>query len=354
MGRLLADTHPELRTEFLYCVDKNGNRLENKTFNTLSTCSGFSAMWECPKFNCDKKCQHVYQARISHRTSDKSGCPYCFGRKVCPCNSLASKYPEIAKQWDFKNNTEKPEEIAAHSTKKINWICDKSSCEHPHRWSSTVSNRTGLNQRGCPFCAKQKRCACMTFGGTYPDLIVEWDYEKNIGVDPHQIACFSKIRANWKCKICKCLWQSLVYNRTSGTGCPKCRKSKMEKSMELLLTDLVMQKKIKSYHSQYPLPGTLLKADFIITLNTDNQIIVEMDGVQHFEPKSFGSHATPADEMFLDVVRCDGEKKDWCEKHNVRLLRLSYLVKEEDYAVEVMDFINQPNVCFRLVGEPNK
>ena len=128
----------------------------------------------------------------------------------------------------------------------------------------------------------------------------------------------------------------------------------METSMDQILSQLVLQKKIKSYHSQYQLPGTLLKADFRITLNAGDQIIVEMDGKQHFEPQSFGSQTKDVDDMFLDVVRCDSEKKDWCESNNVRLLRLSYLVKKEDYAAEVIDFINHQSVCFRLVGEPNK
>jgi hypothetical protein len=581
MGRLLADTHPELRTEFLYCVDKHGNRLENKTFNTLTTCSGFSAMWECPKFNCDKKCKHIYRAIIYSRTNSKSGCPICAGQKVCPCNSLAKKYPTVAAEWDICRNGDlkpdqfapfshkqvywlcnksncvhlhswcacisdrtkkqsqcpycsgtkfcpcnslagqypdlveewdvqqngeltpedvspgstqqihwickhstcghhkwstaafcrtgskatacpycngkkvcacsslsqkfphlalewdyasngdlKPNQVSVFSGKKIHWICDKAKCNHEHRWVTAVSCRTrppeGTN---CPYCSGKKLCPCTSLAGKYPELVAEWDYErnadlqpedvaagssqpihwmcrksscshmhrwittpghrttsnsgcpycwgrnvcpcnsfaarfpslleewdyqKNVDLDPHQIAPFSAKRAYWQCAKCQHSWNTTVCHRSAGQGCPKCRTSKMEKKMHAMLTEFCLDRKLKSFQAQQPLEGTLLKADFLLTLQNDTKIVLEMDGMQHFEPCNFGCTSTDLEDMFLDVVRRDGEKKDWCEKHNIRLLRLSYLVKEEHYAAEVIDFINHVNVCFRLVGDPGK
>lgn len=62
--------------------------------------------------------------------------------------SLATRYPEIAKEWDYnKNGNLKPENIAPKSSKKVWWICSKG-----HEWQTTPSHRS--RGQGCPICRK--------------------------------------------------------------------------------------------------------------------------------------------------------------------------------------------------------
>ena len=56
-----------------------------------------------------------------------------------------------------------------------------------------------------------------------PELMNEWDYEKNIDLSPDNIASKSHLRVWWKCSVCGNRWQTAVSNRTNlNSGCPKC------------------------------------------------------------------------------------------------------------------------------------
>lgn len=58
------------------------------------------------------------------------------------------------------------------------------------------------------------------FATLHPELIVEWDFEKN-EKNPDQFTEFSSIMVNWKCSKGHC-WSARIYNRVRGRGCPFC------------------------------------------------------------------------------------------------------------------------------------
>ena len=57
-------------------------------------------------------------------------------------------------------------------------------------------------------------------------LLREWDQDKNIGKSPENITAKSRYRAFWHCSAGH-TWQSVVYSRTSGCGCPYCAGKKV-------------------------------------------------------------------------------------------------------------------------------
>ena len=60
------------------------------------------------------------------------------------------------------------------------------------------------------------------FLADYPELLVEWDYSKNIGLDPQSIRHRTRnAKVWWKCAEGH-EWQAFVANRTYGSGCPIC------------------------------------------------------------------------------------------------------------------------------------
>lgn len=74
------------------------------------------------------------------------------------------------------------------------------------------------------------------FLSDYPELLAEWNYAKNTGLDPQAIRHRTKIRAWWKCQQGH-EWQALVGNRTHGSGCPICVTStRVQKRMASLVT----------------------------------------------------------------------------------------------------------------------
>lgn len=58
----------------------------------------------------------------------------------------------------------------------------------------------------------------------YPELMAEWDYSKNAGLDPQQIRHRTNMKAWWRCSQGH-EWQALVANRTQGSKCPVCIRS---------------------------------------------------------------------------------------------------------------------------------
>jgi len=53
-------------------------------------------------------------------------------------------------------------------------------------------------------------------------LLYEWDYNKNIGLNPNKIKQGSNKKVWWKCNICSQNWKAIVKNRSKGSKCPYC------------------------------------------------------------------------------------------------------------------------------------
>ena len=63
-----------------------------------------------------------------------TGCPYCSGRFATETNNLASKYPELLREWDEQRNSGlAPADFAPNSSKKVWW-----RCANGHRWQAII------------------------------------------------------------------------------------------------------------------------------------------------------------------------------------------------------------------------
>ena len=165
------------------------------------------------------KCGHEWDNPISS-VSNGQGCPYCSGQRVLKgFNDLATINPDIAKQWHPTLNGDKKPDMFTHgSGHKAFWLCP--ICHQS--WSAHINNRTGHN-RGCPFCAHEKPIKGVNDLVTLrPDLMKEWNYEKNIKIDPTNLMPSSNKRVFWKCSVCGYEYKAYVNNRNKGTGCKRC------------------------------------------------------------------------------------------------------------------------------------
>jgi len=124
----LATTHPDIAAQADGLDPTNVVGGDNRKF----------------KWRCDKG--HTWTVGLNSRTGGKTGCPICSGHQVLAgYNDLATTHPELASEasgWD-------PTSLIAGSNKKRKW-----QCVDGHTWTTTVNNRTGGNQTGCPSCAK--------------------------------------------------------------------------------------------------------------------------------------------------------------------------------------------------------
>ena len=61
-------------------------------------------------------------------------------------------------------------------------------------------------------------------------LLNEWNYNKNHECSPKTEFPHSKNKVWWKCSVCKHEWQTTIYYRYQGHGCPECAKKKVSMS----------------------------------------------------------------------------------------------------------------------------
>jgi hypothetical protein len=87
--------------------------------------------------------------------------------------------------------------------------------------------RPRLKGTGCPFCSGHKCCECSSLAAQRPDLMRDWDWKANEGIDPHQICLASSILIGWRCNKSKThgRWVATVRDQVlNGSGCPNCAK----------------------------------------------------------------------------------------------------------------------------------
>ncbi len=180
--------------------------------------------WICPE-------GHKYYACISNRYIGKTGCPYCSNTAVLSgYNDLATTNPELLTEWNYSRNGDlSPESVMAGCNKKVWWICNMG-----HEWEATVNSRAGKTHAGCPYCSNQKVLSGYNdLATTNPDLLIEWDYEKNVGLNPNNVSAGSNKKVWWKCKTCGNIWYANIVSRAYGqkAGCPRCGyKIRMQKT----------------------------------------------------------------------------------------------------------------------------
>jgi len=163
--------------------------------------SGKLVWWTC------QKCGYEWQAKIYKRTEGYDGC--------FSCRSLFAKNPELAKEWNFsKNKTLLPWMVTVSTAKKVWWKCRKG-----HEWEDKISDRNRGN--GCSYCSGHKVDKGNCLSTVNPKLASEWHPTKNGQITPNDVTCSSNKKVWWKCRKGH-EWQTVIYSRTQGRGCPYC------------------------------------------------------------------------------------------------------------------------------------
>ena len=227
MDKLYVSDIANLLNEWNY---KKNNEL-NLYPNEVTHGSVKKVWWKCKE-------GHEWQATPNNRERG-IGCPYCYGRyPVKGVNDLATTHPALIKEWNYeKNGMLVPEMFKEKSNKKVWWVCSK--CEH--EWQAFISNRAkGV---GCPKCSSKRNGERKMMPSTRadslyeksPELIAEWNYNKNKTISPTQIKPRSNKKVWWKCKEGH-EWQATPNSRYEGYGCPYCSNQKVLECYNDLLT----------------------------------------------------------------------------------------------------------------------
>lgn len=172
-------------------------------------------------WKCDVAEDHVWQTPVHTRTSG-SKCPFCLNQRASVTNSLASLFPEIAKEFHpTKNGTLTAGDLPAGSGRVVWWKCDVAN---DHEWRTSPSKRTGVDKTGCPCCSVPSKKLSVTnrLDVLYPSLIVDWHPANPKGPEEYFHSSNSKVW--WLCGTCGHEWKSVISNRARlSSGCPSCR-----------------------------------------------------------------------------------------------------------------------------------
>ncbi len=307
-------------------------KLNNKFFELVSAeyiNNRQKLKWECLKEDCGEKFESAWSDIQSG-----NGCPFCAGKQVGLSNCLATKNPELAKEWHpTKNGDLTPYDITCSSGESVWWQC-KDNIEH--RWKAIISSRNKGN--GCPYCSGRYPTKSYNLLVCNPGLCEEWDYKRNKS-NPEDYTPNSGKKAWWKCKECDYKWKASIGNRNNGTSCPECNKSKGEIKIEQWLID---NNYIKIIQQDYDILNNLNEVNFnyfipqkefnnLLGVGNKNlsydfylpqyNLLVEYQGEQH-EIYIHGFHKSKKD--FQKQQEHDRRKKEYAQKHNIRLLEIWY------------------------------
>jgi len=158
--------------------------------------------------------------------------------------NITETHPLISEDWDYQKNDDlNPNQFVMSDKKSVWWKCKKG-----HSYQVSIYSRVRSN--GCKVCGRaetedkkniNRLNEGKSFSKKFPDLIKEWDYQKNGTIPPDMVTWGSKKKVWWKCTD-NHSWLATPYSRGRGSGCPECsqkivgektRKTRLSKSGSL-------------------------------------------------------------------------------------------------------------------------
>lgn len=163
------------------------------------------------------------------------------------------------------------------------YIFECLSCQHEFN-SAPYRLKNGL---GCPFCANQKLCfekdCSICYKKSFASHSKAKYWSKNNQKQPRAFLKSSGKKCLFDCDECKQEFYTRLYSITAGTWCPYCF-NKTEKKLLLWLQEKYGIEKIKYQPTfswcRYQKTKKQARYDFLLT---DSNIIIELDGDQHFK-----------------------------------------------------------------------
>ena len=171
---ILANKYPNLAME--WDAKKNGVPANHAVITSISKMYWWITPYDDPRTK--KHFDFSWQATIRQKVN-KRVCPYIADRKVYfGFNDLATLYPNLLKEWDYEKNTISPQSILWKSSQKAWWICSLG-----HSYDTRICHRTDPTKpSSCPYCSVPARKILIGFNDlktTNPEILSEWDYQKN-------------------------------------------------------------------------------------------------------------------------------------------------------------------------------
>lgn len=195
---------------------QKNNELLNFNPRQFTKGSTQKVWWICSR-------NHSHEQSIGDKIRGRE-CGICKNKILHDFNRLTKRFPELMKEWDYEKNIIDPETLMYCSMKKVWWKCLKNE---EHRWQYKIFDRTYKNKKhektgNCPFCSGLKFHTSHSVKNKSPKCLEEWDYSKNINLDPEEISYRSSEKVWWICSKKSHSFEQRVRNHVDGIGCPMC------------------------------------------------------------------------------------------------------------------------------------
>lgn len=133
-------------------------------------------------------------------------------------NSFGYNSPHLIHEWSDLNELT-PFEVSKSSAKKFKFNCAKCDSEY----ECSTDKKTSYNS-GCPYCRGLKVNDTNSIEKNNPELMIYWDYDRNLDMKPSELTRNSHKKVFWKCKKCGDETESKV---SSKNGCAVCAGQKV-------------------------------------------------------------------------------------------------------------------------------
>ena len=179
---------------------------------------------------------------VKTRTRKNQGCPHCnvdpivvaAPRSKGKRKTILETHPHVLEYWHHEKNLGVDPKSLTRGMQKIAWW--KCKQDPSHEWQASIYKQTSRKNQ-CQFCVpissgivpEEKSIAIQ-----FPQLLDEWHPTLNAKFNPRTIGPGSGKRIWWICKIdSEHIWESFVFQRTKGAGCPYCGGQKADSKSSL-------------------------------------------------------------------------------------------------------------------------
>jgi len=312
------------------------------------------------KYWFDCICGHEFEKTIGDITTKNGWCSYCSKppkqlcnkEKKCKiCYEKTFSSHEKSQFWS-KKNKEDIRDVFKFSGKSYWFHCD---CGHD--FDTVIASITTKNT-WCPYCSNPPKLMCeqdcdICYEKSFASIDKSqfWCYDRNIK-QPRQIFKSSGEKYWFKCNKCSNQFEGTISHITKGVWCPYCVNKTEQKLYDALLSHYPQIK--SQYKVEWCKNKTYLPYDFVLT---EDKIIIELDGLQHFEQVS--NWQSPEETHINDVykIKCANENVysvirllqtdvfyntyDWLKelRENIEKIKLEqrvqnvYMCKDNEYAI---------------------
>jgi len=261
---------------------KYWSRENEKKPRQVMRCSG--TKW---KFLCDT-CHHVYDMQLNV-VSRGSCCPYCCTppKQLCDeedcqhCFERSFASHPNSRYWSPENK-KKPRQVFKGTPDAHKFICNVCT----HVLNMNVSNVT--KGQWCIYCAGKDICDNDSCEECYSKSFASHPKAKYWSTDndkkPRQFMKCSAKKCKFLCDTCNHHFECSLNNIVKGNWCPYCVNKTERKLYDYLLSqNIQVTRQAKFDWCKNDETGKHLPFDFLVE---DKRIIIEVDGIQHFEQVS--------------------------------------------------------------------